>query len=181
MITTIFGINRVVNWIRAGTGICPMIGPRTRPRNRSMIVQPAPNATWKKVSGHNVLTAIATIRPISTTAAIASPARGTIWKSGISIGPWSGADSASRGATGMATSVMSRILFPAGGHGQSSGRADRSGGGGIRTRGPLARTLVFKTSAFDHSATPPGRRGDASAAIEALDWRHPDQERWPSG
>ena len=30
-----------------------------------------------------------------------------------------------------------------------------SGGGGIRTRGPLARTLVFKTSAFDHSATPP--------------------------
>ena len=31
-----------------------------------------------------------------------------------------------------------------------------SGGGGIRTRGPLARTLVFKTSAFDRSATPPG-------------------------
>src|SRR6202012_5241010 len=31
----------------------------------------------------------------------------------------------------------------------------RGGGGGIRTRGPLARTLVFKTSAFDHSATPP--------------------------
>ena len=32
------------------------------------------------------------------------------------------------------------------------------GGGGIRTRGRLAPSLVFKTSAFDHSATPPGRR-----------------------
>ena len=32
------------------------------------------------------------------------------------------------------------------------------GGGGIRTRGPLARTLVFKTSAFDRSATPPGQQ-----------------------
>ncbi|MEP4699608.1 MAG: hypothetical protein ABJZ79_00535, partial [Parasphingorhabdus sp.] len=27
------------------------------------------------------------------------------------------------------------------------------GGGGIRTHGTLSRTLVFKTSAFDHSAT----------------------------
>jgi hypothetical protein len=31
------------------------------------------------------------------------------------------------------------------------------GGGGIRTRGPLARTPVFKTGAFDRSATPPRR------------------------
>jgi hypothetical protein len=31
-----------------------------------------------------------------------------------------------------------------------------SGGGGIRTRGPRQRTPVFKTGAFDHSATPPG-------------------------
>ncbi len=30
-----------------------------------------------------------------------------------------------------------------------------SGGGGIRTRGPRERTPVFKTGAFDHSATPP--------------------------
>ena len=29
------------------------------------------------------------------------------------------------------------------------------GGGGIRTHGTLSRTPVFKTSAFDHSATPP--------------------------
>ena len=37
-----------------------------------------------------------------------------------------------------------------------SRKTEPSGGGGIRTRGPLARTLVFKTSAFDRSATPPG-------------------------
>jgi hypothetical protein len=29
------------------------------------------------------------------------------------------------------------------------------GGGEIRTRGPVSETLVFKTSAIDHSATPP--------------------------
>src|SRR6185369_3870419 len=32
-----------------------------------------------------------------------------------------------------------------------------SGGGGIRTRGPRERTPVFKTGAFDRSATPPSR------------------------
>ena len=44
-ITTIFGINLVVNSIRAGIDIFPMIGPRISPRNRSMIVQAAPPAT----------------------------------------------------------------------------------------------------------------------------------------
>ncbi|MDB5190437.1 MAG: hypothetical protein JWN49_763, partial [Parcubacteria group bacterium] len=29
------------------------------------------------------------------------------------------------------------------------------GGGEIRTPGPISETLVFKTSAIDHSATPP--------------------------
>ena len=29
------------------------------------------------------------------------------------------------------------------------------GGGGIRTHGRLSPTSVFKTGAFDHSATPP--------------------------
>jgi hypothetical protein len=29
------------------------------------------------------------------------------------------------------------------------------GGGGIRTHGTREDTLVFKTNAFDHSATPP--------------------------
>jgi hypothetical protein len=39
------GISRVVNSIRAGIDIEPMIGPSTSPRNRSMIVQAAPDAT----------------------------------------------------------------------------------------------------------------------------------------
>ena len=30
------------------------------------------------------------------------------------------------------------------------------GGGGIRTHGALADTLVFKTRALNHSTTPPG-------------------------
>ena len=35
---------------------------------------------------------------------------------------------------------------------------DCGGGGGIRTHGTLSRTPVFKTGAFDHSATPPAPR-----------------------
>ena len=35
------------------------------------------------------------------------------------------------------------------------GHCGPSGGGGIRTRGPRERTPVFKTGAFDRSATPP--------------------------
>lgn len=31
----------------------------------------------------------------------------------------------------------------------------KCGGGGIRTPGPRKGSLVFKTSAFNHSATPP--------------------------
>ena len=33
-----------------------------------------------------------------------------------------------------------------------------SGGGGIRTHGALADTLVFKTRALNHSTTPPGEK-----------------------
>ena len=40
-----------------------------------------------------------------------------------------------------------------------------SGGGGIRTRGTLAGPPVFKTGAFDHSATPPWRADDPSCAV----------------
>ena len=35
------------------------------------------------------------------------------------------------------------------------------GGGGIRTLGGLSPSLVFKTSAFDHSATPPLYGGES--------------------
>ncbi len=34
-------------------------------------------------------------------------------------------------------------------------RRPRGGGGGIRTPGTFARSTVFKTAAFNHSATPP--------------------------
>ena len=34
-------------------------------------------------------------------------------------------------------------------------RKSSGGGGGIRTHGTLTRTPVFKTGAFDRSATPP--------------------------
>ena len=35
-------------------------------------------------------------------------------------------------------------------------RSSKNGGGGIRTHGTLADTLVFKTRALNHSTTPPG-------------------------
>ena len=35
------------------------------------------------------------------------------------------------------------------------GRRINGGGGGIRTHGRLSPTSVFKTGAFNHSATPP--------------------------
>ena len=36
-------------------------------------------------------------------------------------------------------------------------RVSKYGGGGIRTHGALADTLVFKTRALNHSTTPPGK------------------------
>src|SRR5579859_6528828 len=52
----------------------------------------------------------------------------------------------------------------------------KCGGGGIRTHGELAPTAVFKTAAFDHSATPPdgetptkiGRFTDRGAMVRSL-------------
>ena len=78
---TIFGMNRVVNSMRAGIDIPPMIGPTMRPTNRSMAVQSPPPTTWKNTSAQRLLLAIATIRPITTAATIGIPLRGTIWKS----------------------------------------------------------------------------------------------------
>src|SRR6202012_676325 len=97
MIRTIFGISLVVISIRAGTASLPRIGPRTKPRKRSMIVQAAPKATWKKVSGQSSLTAIATTRATKTIATGINPRRGTISKSGISIGGPAGGPAAGAG------------------------------------------------------------------------------------
>src|ERR1700722_11835580 len=86
MISTIFGISLVVNSIRAGIERLPRIGPRTSPRNRSMIVHEAPPTTCRNISGHSLLEAIAAITSANTTAMIGRPLRGTIWKSGRAIG-----------------------------------------------------------------------------------------------
>src|SRR5687768_16960012 len=43
-----------------------------------------------------------------------------------------------------------------------------NGGGGIRTHGTLAGTPVFKTGAFNRSATPPGR---VSGRFQHYTWR----------
>ena len=41
---------------------------------------------------------------------------------------------------------------------ESLSRLSKYGGGGIRTHGALADTLVFKTRALNHSTTPPGEK-----------------------
>lgn len=39
------------------------------------------------------------------------------------------------------------------------------GGGGIRTPGRVSPTSVFKTDAFNHSATPPKRKGKGNQLL----------------
>ena len=41
-----------------------------------------------------------------------------------------------------------------------------NGGGGIRTHGALADTLVFKTRALNHSTTPPGLFGFIESKLQ---------------
>src|SRR5271156_2350894 len=43
----------------------------------------------------------------------------------------------------------------------------RNGGGGIRTHEGLSSLPVFKTGAFNHSATPPGLLGFIASALTA--------------
>ena len=49
-------------------------------------------------------------------------------------------------------------------------RFSKYGGGGIRTHGALADTLVFKTRALNHSTTPPGiaKKADLFILTEGL-------------
>src|ERR1700761_9480889 len=104
MISTILGISLGVNSTRAGTDILPMIGPRTRPRKRSMMVQAAPPATWKNSSGHSLLEAMAAISPAMMTPTIGSPLSGTISKSGRAAAAACSASATTPG--GAASSVM---------------------------------------------------------------------------
>ena len=81
--TTIFGMNLVVNSMRAGTERLPRIGPMTNPRNRSMTVHPAPNTTCMNSSDQSPPVATTTISATRITPASTRPTRGTISKSGI--------------------------------------------------------------------------------------------------
>src|SRR5438132_12843373 len=52
----------------------------------------------------------------------------------------------------------------------------KCGGGGIRTHGELAPSAVFKTAAFDRSATPPGNEyGLVTAKIGVQDRSRRDE------
>src|SRR5664280_766705 len=77
MIRIILGMNRTVKSIRDWTDSRARIGPMIRPRNRSMLVHSPPPATWKKVSAHSELEAMATTRPTRRAATMGShaPAR----------------------------------------------------------------------------------------------------------
>src|SRR4051812_41424977 len=94
MISTSFGISRVVSSTRAGIDIRPMIGPSTSPRKRSMIVHAAPKTTWRNSSGQNRFHAIAATSTTKTAATIGRPLSGTISKSGRAAGAGSGGPAA---------------------------------------------------------------------------------------
>ena len=130
MISTILGIKRVVNSIRAGIDMRPMIGPSTRPRNRSMIVQAAPPATCRNSSGHRVLTSIATTSPTIAIATNTRPLRGTIWKSSGAGGPETSAGGAPTGAGAVISAIGGNRI-------ESPGRECDRSHGAI----PMARTV----------------------------------------
>jgi hypothetical protein len=84
---------------------------------------------------------------------------------------------APRGRSGAPKSRFSTI--PTSGPAGSCAAANRSGGAGIRTlEAGVTRPTVFKTVAFNRSATPPGERMIARRCC-ALHWAV--AERWPSG
>src|ERR1035437_2524784 len=95
MITSIFGMNRVENSIRAGTDILPMMGPMARPTKRSIPVHRPPPATWKKSSAQSQFPAMDTMSRTMMAPATATPTRGTMEKSGTGGGPGGGPSGAS--------------------------------------------------------------------------------------
>ena len=114
MMTTILGMKRTVNSMRAGTDSRPRIGPMMRPRNRSMLVHSPPPATWKKVRAHRLLVLMATMSPIRRAAAIGRPRTGTIENSGMGGGPPPASGGALPASVGVrpvaiAVSVMSTL------------------------------------------------------------------------
>src|SRR5579875_1388233 len=118
MISSIFGISRRESSMRAGMESWAMIGPRTKPRNRSMPVHRPPPTTWKNSSAHRRLTATAATRLPRASTASGSPASGTIargraWPPAPLPG---GPPGAASWPTGTATSLIPPHLQPGRGY-----------------------------------------------------------------
>src|SRR4051794_11074198 len=104
MMSSSFGISRVVSSTRAGIASRPRIGPSTNPRKRSNDVHSPPAATWKNSSAHSRSAAIATTSATSTAPTIGRPRSGTISKSGRG-GAAGAAVGASRATSAMGASI----------------------------------------------------------------------------
>jgi hypothetical protein len=76
MIRSIRGISRFVSSTRAGTGSDRMIGPITKPMNRSSAVHIPPPTTWKKSSPQVQSLAIVATSPTRIAATGIRPRRG---------------------------------------------------------------------------------------------------------
>src|SRR3954453_8761505 len=100
MMSSSFGISRVVSSTRAGIASRPRIGPSTNPRKRSNDAHSPPPATGRNSRPHSRPPAIAPHTATSTPATIGRPRSGTISKSGRG-----GAAGAAVGAS-RATSAM---------------------------------------------------------------------------
>src|SRR5579875_658159 len=81
IISISLGMRRVASSTRAGTGKRPRMGPSTKPRKRSSVVQIPPDTTWKKSRDQRALVAMAATKPASTAATAYRPRSGTIRKS----------------------------------------------------------------------------------------------------
>src|SRR4051794_607753 len=104
MMSSSFGMSRVVSSTRAGIARRPRIGPSTNPRNRSNDVHSPPAATWKNSSAQSLFAAIATTSATSTAPTIGSPLSGTISKSARG-GASRAAVGASRATSAMGASI----------------------------------------------------------------------------
>src|SRR3954449_11084251 len=140
------------------------IRPRWRVTRRSPL-----SRTLKPVESMNSVGVRSSTRPVLPRAIAASRRRlnsGAVltWISPVTVITcvWSSTSSSSSWKSGSVNATCLAYLN-AGGEVNADGRFltilfphRASGGGGIRTRGPRERTPVFKTGAFDLSATPPG-------------------------
>ena len=165
----------VVNWTLAGVGIAPMIGPSTKPRNRSMIVHAAPPAR----AGTSAATVVDRNRDDHSGRRDRHEEQSHAWND---LEVWDRDPAGSVAATGSATANESSPLRCAIlntvyllGKNAEEGRPTRTEGAegaGFEPAVRGCRTPVFKTGAFDRSATPPGACGHDRSRVH----RHPTRD-----